>query len=427
VELMVTEGERSWSWLCNFAPIRDVEGRMHGASVVVQDITPFKRVEASLREADHQKDDFLAILGHELRNPIAAIRSATELLGRIESASPQLLRLYGIFERQTQQTTKLIDGLLDVARVARGKVELELAPVPIARVLRQVIDDHQQQFRERVVDCHLPDEELWVQADRARLMQVFDNLLSNALKFTAANGRIGITLTHAAEHGAIQVDDDGAGIEPELLPHIFEPFRQGRPRSAGHAGLGLGLALVKGLVDLHGFGLSAVSEGRGRGASFRIEFPLAVAPDSPAPPSRVDTRPLELLLVEDNVDIAETLAELLIAAGHQVQTLATAEEALSVLRERRPDVVLCDIGLPGMSGLELATRLRADADPERAALKLVALTGYGDAQTQGRIAGAGFDRTLIKPVQLDALRHCLARVVAAPASQPELAREEQSG
>jgi CheY-like chemotaxis protein/two-component sensor histidine kinase len=394
-----------------------VDGRLHGASVVVQDITPLKRVEASLREADHQKDDFLAILGHELRNPIAAIRSATELLGRVESASPQLLRLYGIFERQTQQTTKLIDGLLDVARVARGKVELELAPVPIVRVVRQVIEDHQQQFRGRVLDCRLPEDELWVQGDRARLMQVLDNLLTNALKFTAMDGRIGIALTHADGRGALHVNDNGAGIEPELLPHIFEPFRQGRLKSAGHAGLGLGLALVKGLVDLHGFVLSAASEGRGRGASFRIEFPLTAAPDSPAPPSRVDTRPLDLLLVEDNPDIAETLAELLTAAGHQVQTLPTAEDALPVLHQRRVDVVLCDIGLPGMSGLELATRVRGT--PELAAIKLVALTGYGDSVTQGRIVRAGFDRALIKPVQLDALRNCLARVVAAaPASQP---------
>lgn len=426
VELGVLDGERSHSWLCNFAPIRDVEGRLHGASVVVQDITSFKRVEASLREADHQKDDFLAMLGHELRNPIAAIRSATELLGRVEAATPQVQRLHGIFERQTQQTTKLIDGLLDVARVARGKIELELGPVPIARLLRQVIDDHQQQFGERSIDCRLPDDELWVQADRARLMQVIDNLLSNSLKFTAANGRIGIALSQGGGRGVLQVDDDGAGIESELLPYIFEPFRQGRPKSAGQAGLGLGLALVKGLIDLHGFELSAASEGRGRGASFRIEFPLVAAPDSPPPPSRVDTRPLDLLLVEDNRDIVETLAELLISAGHQVQWLSTAEEALGVLHERRPDVVLCDIGLPGMSGLELATRVRAE--PELAAVKLVAMTGYGDASTQGRIARAGFDRTLIKPVQLEALRHCLARVVAAaPTSRPELESAGPSG
>jgi signal transduction histidine kinase/CheY-like chemotaxis protein/SAM-dependent methyltransferase len=411
VELSVAEGHDTWHWLCNFAPIRDAEGRLHGASVVVQDITALKRVEANLREADHQKDDFLAILGHELRNPIAAIRSATELLGRVEPASPQLLRLHGVLERQTRQTMKLIDGLLDVARVARGKVELELAPVPLARLVREVVDDRQQQFHERSLERRLPEEELWVQADRARLTQILDNLLSNAIKFTAARGRITITVSCSEQRGSLQVDDDGAGIEPELLPKIFEPFLQGRAKSVGHAGLGVGLALVKGLVELHGFELHATSAGRGRGASFRIEFPIVAAPDSPAPPSRVDTRPLDLLLVEDNVDIAETLAELLAVSGHRVRTSRSAEEALAAVRERRPEVMLCDIGLPGMSGLELASHVRAD--PELMGIRLVAMTGYGDAATQSHMVRAGFDRTLVKPVQLEALRQCLSRVAAA--------------
>jgi PAS domain S-box-containing protein len=411
VELSVVEGGQTHAWLCNFAPIRDGEGGVHGASAVVQDITALKRVEVSLREADHQKDDFLAILGHELRNPIAAIRSATELLGRIEAATPQLIRLQAILERQTLQTTKLIDGLLDVARVARGKVELELAPVPVAQIVRQAVDDHQQQFRGRSLDCRLPEEELWVHADRVRLMQVLDNLISNALEFTAPGGRISITVSGSGQRGTIQVDDDGAGIDPDLLPQIFDAFRQGRTKSAGPAGLGLGLALVKGLAELHGFDVRATSEGRGRGASFRIEFPLIAAPESPAPVSRVDLRPLDLLLVEDNPDIVETLSELLTVAGHRVRSAGTAEEALELLRAQRPDVLLCDIGLPGMSGLELGQRLRAD--PELAGIKRVAMTGYGDPATQGHIARAGFERTLIKPVQLAALRHCLSRVAAA--------------
>jgi signal transduction histidine kinase/ActR/RegA family two-component response regulator len=415
VELFVTQGSRTHSWLCNFAPIRDAEGRVHGASVVVQDITALKRVEATLREADQQKDDFLAMLGHELRNPMAAIRNATELLSRIEDLPPQLRRLQSIFDRQTLQTTKLIDGLLDVARVARGKVELVLKPVQLIELVRQVVDDRRQQFQERRLDLALPEGELWALADRVRLVQILDNLISNALKFTRPGGRIGIQLLRLNRRGAIRVEDDGAGIEAELLPQIFEPFRQGRTPSAQSQGLGLGLALVKGLVDLHGFQLRAHSDGPGRGARFQIDFPLTAAPESAAPESRLDTRKLDLLLVEDNLDIADTLAELLTATGHTVELAGSAEQALERLRERRPEVVLCDIGLPGMDGLELATRLRAD--PELTDLKLVAMTGFGDASTQGRIEKAGFDRHLIKPVQLEALRQCLSRVAALPASR----------
>jgi signal transduction histidine kinase/CheY-like chemotaxis protein len=415
VELFVTEGERTHSWLCNFAPIRDAQGLVHGASAVVQDITPLKRVEATLREADQQKDDFLAMLGHELRNPMAAIRNATELLSRIDQPTPQLQRLQSIFDRQTLQTTKLIDGLLDVARVARGKVELVMKPVQVIELVRQAVDDRRQQFRDRTLALSLPEGELWALADRVRLVQILDNLISNALKFTGPRGRIGIEVLRVGPGATIRVEDDGIGIDSELLPQIFEPFRQGRSPSAQAQGLGLGLALVKGLVDLHGFQLTAHSDGVGRGSSFQFTFPATQAPDSPAPESRVDLRRLDLLLVEDNLDIAETLAELLTAAGHRVALTGSAEEALEHLRQWRPEVVLCDIGLPGMDGLELATRLRAD--PDFMDLKLVAMTGFGDASTKSRIEKAGFDRHLIKPVQLDALRQCLSRVAALTPSR----------
>jgi signal transduction histidine kinase/CheY-like chemotaxis protein len=372
-----------------------------------------RRTEAALREADQQKDDFLAMLGHELRNPMAAIRNATELLSRLEPPTPQLLRLQSIFDRQALQTTKLIDGLLDIARVARGKVELQLGPVQVLELVRQVVDDRRHQFQQRERDLRLPlAADLWVQADRVRLVQILDNLISNALKFTPPNGRIRLEVAHSSGRGVIRVEDDGQGIDPELMPKIFEPFRQGRPTTPqSRAGLGLGLALVKGLVELHGFQLRAASPGVGGGASFEIEFGLIDAPESRPPESRVDMRALELLLIEDNVDIAETLGELLAASGHRVETVGSAELALEHLRRRRPDIVLCDLGLPGMDGLELATRLRAD--PELSGLKLVAMTGFGDASTQSRVEQAGFDRILIKPVQLEALRHCLSRVAAS--------------
>jgi signal transduction histidine kinase/ActR/RegA family two-component response regulator/SAM-dependent methyltransferase len=378
-----------------------------------RNITELEQVEATLREADQQKDDFLAMLGHELRNPMAAIRNATELLSRLEQPTPQLLRLQSIFDRQTLQTTKLIDGLLDVARVARGKVELQMGPVQVIELVQQVLDDRRQQFQERQLELQLPDQPaLWVEADRVRLVQILDNLISNALKFTHPGGRIRVEVACAQGRGSLRVEDDGQGIEAELLPQIFEPFRQGRAITAqAQAGLGLGLALVKGLVELHGFQLRAESPGRDGGATFLVEFPLAEAPESKGPESHVEMRVLELLLVEDNADIAETLAELLAAAGHQVAIVGSAERAIEHLCRHRPHVVLCDIGLPGMDGLELAARLRED--PGLAQLKLVAMTGFGDASTQARVQEAGFDRMLIKPVRLDALRQCLSRVMAA--------------
>ncbi|HTV22634.1 MAG TPA: ATP-binding protein [Polyangiaceae bacterium] len=407
IELRIGDEEDTGTWLCNVAPIDDGEHRLQGVSVVVQDITALKRVEQALREADHEKDDFLAMLGHELRNPIAAIRNATELLGRLGQAPPELERLRGIFERQTLQTSRLIEGLLDVARVARGKVELELASVPLLELVRQAADDRRQQFQRRVLELRLPDAPLWVRADRARLLQIIDNLISNALKFTAQDGRIGIEVVRSGGSGALTVSDDGAGIEPELLPRMFEPFRQGSGTSARQAGLGLGLALVQSLVELHGFRLQASSGGSGQGASFRIEFALAEPPEAQVAPSPVELAPLELLVVEDNADIAETLAELLTAAGHRITTTSSAEDALAHLRERRPDVVLCDIGLPRMSGIEFARRVRAEA--LWAGLPLVAMTGYGDATTRERTVGAGFDQHLIKPVDSSSLENCLAR------------------
>jgi signal transduction histidine kinase/ActR/RegA family two-component response regulator len=372
--------------------------------------TALQRVEEDLRETDRQKDDFLAMLGHELRNPLAAIRNATDLLAPLEVTTPQVARLHGVLERQTAQMTKLIDGLLDVARVARGKVELQIALVPINELLRQVLDDRRHQLAERHVELTLPEDPLWVAADRVRLIQIVDNLLSNAQKFTSPGGHIAVELRHEGGLATLTVKDDGMGIDADVFPKIFEPFRQGRSALA-QGGLGLGLALVKGLVELHGFALRVASEGPGRGASFCIDFPVVDAPESRPPESRLDLRALKLLLVEDNPDIADTLAELLVALGHEVELAASAELALDLLRTRQPEIILCDIGLPGMDGMAMATRVRQD--PVLKDLKLVAMTGYGDAATRARVESAGFDRLLIKPVQLGALSQCLARVAAS--------------
>lgn len=406
VELSLTEAGLRHYWLCNLGPIRCGTGGLLGVAVVLQDVSALKRAEAALREADRQKDDFLALLGHELRNPMAAIRNATELLGRLEQPTPQLLRLRSIFDRQTAQTAKLIDGLLDVARVARGKFELQRVPLELVELVRQAVGDRSKQFEARDLRLLLPESQLWVEADRVRLIQILDNLISNALKFTRPQGCISIELRCLAARGCLRVEDDGDGIDSELLPHIFERFRQGRSMTS--QGLGLGLALVKGLCDLHGFALTAHSHGPGRGACFQIEFALGAAPEGSPPESRVDGRSLDLLLVEDNEDVADTLAELLRAEGHRVHVVESGERGLQLLTERHPDAVLSDIGLPGMDGLTFARRIRHD--PTLSKIRLVALTGFGDSATESRIIAAGFDRRLIKPVGLEALRSCLARV-----------------
>jgi CheY-like chemotaxis protein/anti-sigma regulatory factor (Ser/Thr protein kinase) len=299
--------------------------------------------------------------------------------------------------------------LLDVARVARGKICLQLTPLPLAEFVRAAVGDKRAQFQTRGLELRLPDDELWVSADRARMLQIVDNLLSNALKFTSASGKIAVEVLRTGEQGEIIIEDDGAGIDREILPFIFEPFRQARS-SAVATGLGLGLALVQGLAQLHGFQVTAESEGLGRGASFRLVFPLIEAPDASPPPSEVNHRARNLMLVEDNGDVADTLSELLALDGHRVAVASSAERALELLGERRFDVALIDIGLPGMSGLELAVRLRQD--PGLSSMKLMALTGFGDAATEGRMLEAGFDRYLLKPIRVETLRHCLARVCA---------------
>jgi len=364
--------------------------------------------EATWRDVDRQKDDFIALLGHELRNPMAAIRNATELLGRVHGATAELLRLQSILERQTLQMAKLIEQLLDLARVSRGKLEVQRERLDLVELVNHAVDDRSEQFSGRRLRLLLPEAALWVEADRVRLTQILDNLLSNALKFTRSYGTITIEIEASPAICRLRVRDDGNGIAPELLPHIFDAFRQGD--SMRSQGLGLGLALVKGLCELHGFALAAHSDGPGRGACFTIELPLVAVPGAPPPAVRVDRRRLELLLIEDNRDVAETLAELLQTEGHRVQVVGSAEQGLDVLSERRPDIVISDIGLPGMDGLELARRIRID--PALAAVRLLALTGFGSAASESQINAAGFDRCLTKPVLIDALRRCLSHMAA---------------
>lgn len=414
-------GEMRWAAATGQTTFEDGQAvRLVGT---VQDVTARKQAEEALRqsqerlrEADRRKDEFLAMLGHELRNPLAAIRSASELLQLFASEDTRLDRVYSVLERQSNHMVRLIDGLLEVSRIARGKIHLEPKAVDLREVLEGVLHDRSDQFTSGGLELEtdFPDEPLWVWGDDVRVAQIFDNLVGNAMKFTQGPGTISVGFWREGPLVVIRVKDTGVGIRPEMLSCIFEAFQQdtqGMARGAG--GLGLGLALVRGLVELHGGTVEARSEGVGWGAQFEVRLPLSsAAPEPNLRDQAPQARRWRVLIVEDNVDAAQMLQELLEIRGHTVTLAGSGLDALEYLREktgdRQADVVLCDIGLPGMSGYEVAKAIRRDA--LLGAVRVVALTGYGQPDDRKRAAEAGFDDHLIKPIDLEALEQLLARL-----------------
>lgn len=396
-------------WLCSHAPIRDAAGGIRAVSCVVRDITDRKRYEEALEEAGRHKDEFLAMLGHELRNPLAAIRAAADVLGQLAVSDAHVERIRAIIERQSGQMAKLVDGLLDVSRIARGKIRLDEQLVDLAAVVRETLVDGEAQIAARglTLEADLPPEPVWVRGDPVRLAQVLHNLLANAIKFTESPGTVRVALGRDDGEAVVTVRDTGVGIEPELLGRLFEPFRQAhQPIARTVGGLGLGLSLVKGLVELHGGRVNAHSDGPGRGAEFVVRLPLSDAPSAPPPAEAATTGARRVLVVDDNVDSATMLGHLLRLAGHEVTVAHDGPEALEQARAHAPDVIVCDIGLPGgMSGYEVAAAVRAD--PALSATRLVALTGYGRPEDRQRALEAGFDAHLTKPVELDALHRAL--------------------
>jgi signal transduction histidine kinase len=384
---------------------RDASGRREADLLAVERATR-SRVEQDSRA----KDEFLALLGHELRNPLAPIVVALQLL-RMRGAAAQVREL-GIIERQVQHLVRLVDDLLDVSRITRGLVRLRKERIELAAVVSAAVEMASPLLEQR--EQHLTVDvatDCPVDADRDRLAQVIANLLTNAAKYTAPRGQI--HLRAASEGGAVvlRVQDNGRGIAPELLAVVFDMFVQGnRPIDRSEGGLGLGLTLVRTLVELHGGTVTAHSGGPGQGSEFVIRLPLAAAPtplvtaDSATPSSRTGRR---VLIVDDNPDVVEVLAELLRMSGHEVAVAHDAPEALRLAGPFQPEVAVLDIGLPVMDGYELARRLRL-GDP---ALRLVALTGYGQAEDRARSRAAGFQEHLVKPIDGDVL---LAVVAAKP-------------
>jgi two-component system CheB/CheR fusion protein len=374
-----------------------------------------------LVEENLHKDEYLAMLGHELRNPVAAIRDATELLKMAESEDPQLRHACEVLSRQSEHVARIIDGLLDMARLVRGKVQLQQVDVDLRTLVEQLLEELAPKIEARGLrlEKHLPQAALWIRGDEIRLLQICDNLLGNAIKFTSSPGSITVDLSSQGEFAVLRIRDTGLGIRPSMLPRIFDSFQQERQdvaRSTG--GLGLGLALAKGFVALHKGTISAHSEGLGRGAEFEVTLPLTPAPTtdqrallSVPPPAR------RILLVEDNADAGQMLRSMLRRRGHQVEVAESGLEALHMLHEQSIEVVLCDIGLPGMSGYEVAHAIRQD--PALRDVLLIALTGYSQPEDREQSARAGFNHHLVKPVDLRELDGVLRQL--GPTVEPILA------
>jgi PAS domain S-box-containing protein len=385
------------------------------------DISERKEAEERLRVADRRKDEFLAMLAHELRNPLAPIGAAADLLriGRLDEA--RVRQSSAIIGRQVRHMTSLVDDLLDVSRVTRGLVKLARAPVAARTIVEEAIEQVRPMFeaRRQALDVHLDDPDATVLGDKARLVQVLSNLLNNAAKYTPESMRIGVSATVDAAQGrlVLAVRDEGIGMEAALTRHVFDLFTQAqRSSDRSQGGLGLGLALVKHLVELHGGTVACASPGLERGSSFTVALPLMPAParEEPAPAGLAATpgtaRPLRLLVVDDNTDAAATLGMLLEACGYEVEVENDSYGALAAAQRRRPDVALLDIGLPEMDGNELARRLRADG--RTGAMVLVAVTGYGQECDRRTAFEAGFDHHLVKPVDMDRLTGVLAGIAA---------------
>jgi signal transduction histidine kinase/CheY-like chemotaxis protein len=410
------DGSEGWT-LSRAVPLCDADGRVIEWIGAASDITERKAAEEKLRESDRRKDEFLAMLAHELRNPIAPISAAAELLQRLPDDTALVRRSSQIVARQVRHMTGLIDDLLDVSRVTRRLVELERVPLDLRDVLRDAVEQAMPlvNARRHTLALDLPAGPLPVLGDRKRLVQVVANLLNNAAKYTPDGGRLAARA--GMEHGraAIAVSDNGIGMAPDLAQRAFELFAQAaRSADRSSGGLGLGLALVKSLVELHGGSVGCHSPGEGRGSTFTVGLPCLCAPpaaipeperEPPAAPGLAPGR-LRILVVDDNVDAAVTLAMLLEASGHEVLVEHRAEAALVRARESTPQACLLDIGLPEMDGRELARRLRAQ--PATAHALLVAVTGYGQESDREQILAAGFDHHLVKPVDVQQLMAILA-------------------
>ena len=406
------------------APILDGDGQFVGVVLVFRDVTERRRLEDELRlrsedlvDRDRRKDEFLAMLAHELRNPLAPIRNGLQVLRLQRPGDAQFNRISDMMERQVVNLVRLVDDLLDVSRITRGKFELRKEPVELVGLAAGVVEGVRPFLDERRQRLEVaPSDPIHLEADPARLEQVLSNLLTNAAKYTPPGGHIVLTLGREGAEAVIRVRDDGIGIRPDMLPHIFDLFQQAdRVPGRVSEGLGIGLSLVRRLAEMHGGSVTASSEGPGRGSEFVVRLPALPESAAPATPAAAEAKaggPLRILVTDDNADAAESLALLLRLHGHEVRTAYDGGRALAAAREFRPQLIFLDIALPGaMDGYAVARQLRSEAG--LGTPHIIAMTGYGQVEDVDRALAAGMDDHLTKPADPETLQKLLAAARAA--------------
>jgi signal transduction histidine kinase len=402
----------------NAFAIRDDSGKTVGYGTITPDLSAMKRADAALESANAQlrdsarrKDEFLAVLAHELRNPLAPIANAVELLNLRSTQEPTLKSARDVISRQVRHMVRLIDDLLDVGRITTGKLELRRERVEVAAVVEQALETSRPHLRGHEFTVSLPAQPVWIDADPVRLAQVLSNLLNNACKYTPAGGRIRLSAERSGTRVALKVRDDGVGIAAEQMPALFNMFSQAAP-ALGRApgGLGIGLALSRTLVEMQDGTIEAKSDGPGHGSEFTVTLPAfdeGAAPRRATPSAAGAVDPRRILVVDDNLDSAASLAGLLRAEGHTTEVAYDGERAVEAAASFRPDTVLLDIGLPGMSGLDACRAIRSQAGNEH--ILIAAVTGLGQEDDARKSRAAGFDAHLVKPVDHAALMSLLAR------------------
>jgi two-component system CheB/CheR fusion protein len=401
------DGRDAWD-LVTRLPLSDGAGHVVGIIGIFRDVTDQKRNQEKIYEAVARRDQFLAMLSHELRNPLGAMVGATQLL-KSDPSVGHASRLLDVLARQSKQMSRLLDDLLEVSRVTQDKIELKKQVMDIRALVEEAVDASREAMQARNIELkvEIADEPLIVDCDPARIQQIQANLLNNAAKYTPQGGHVELSAKREGEQVVLRVRDDGCGIPPQMLDDVFELFVQShRTLDRSDGGLGVGLTLVRGLVERHGGTVSAHSSGEGKGCEFVVRLPLSQrrlasirpqADDSPAEAQH----PLRVVIVEDNEDSRTMLCELLEMSGFDCKTASDGSSGLQLILEVRPDIALIDIGLPELDGLEVAQRLRQD--PKNAVMHLIALTGYGQREDRDAVRRAGFDAHLIKPVDFDSL------------------------
>jgi len=415
IEVRYRRYDSEYRWfLTEATPVRDRDGNITAWFGTSTDIQDQKQTQEALQEADRRKNEFLAMLGHEIRNPLAVISNASRVLNKIHSPPPEVLRLGQMIERQVGHLTRIVDDLLDVSRVLEGKVRLRREPAELATIVSNAAESAGPflEIRKQVLRVSLPKDPIWIEADVTRMTQVLANILNNAAKFSEKRGEISITGFREGKDAVLAVADTGSGIGPDMLPYVFDMFvQEDRSLHRARGGLGIGLTLARSLVSMHRGTIAAKSAGVGHGSEFIVRIP---AIEEPSQAQQIQAKtgvaaeqgPLRILVVDDSADSAESMGMILAMGGHEVRTALDSAEAHRIAVEFRPDVALLDIGLPGTDGYEVGRRLRSE--PTLQGIYLVAVTGYGQDEDRKRSEEAGFHAHLVKPVDPAMLRVVMA-------------------